>query len=444
MSIHQIKEYGKIYSDKDFKALVQSESEITIPEKSFNSIWNYILEFQTIDPLIEKAFKLSTRGGKRLIQAQNYVGLIETSQKEIVEILPKIYSKGKEADISSCKEVFFKMVATLKNAPFINIQKAGLDVESDFPILEVFIGSFIAEVEQLVLKGLKKGYLKVEKNSAFLKGQLLFSKNLLQNLVDNSKFFIKYTDYQLDIPQNRVLKRALEKLNYISSSFRNKVKIRSLLIFFETISPSANLTSDINLSKANSRLFSDYLDVLSWAEIFLTDKSFTAFSGKNINQALLFPMQSLFESYVARNFMKYAEDYTIHIKHNKLFLVDDHKNKSRFNLQPDLYLISNNDKKERIILDTKWKIIDESNFSGNYLIKQSDMYQLYAYGRKYIIDNIPPKMILIYPMNKTFLNTLPSFRYESIENENHLKLTAFPYDLLGNNRTQVESIINNI
>ncbi|WP_334291217.1 5-methylcytosine restriction system specificity protein McrC [Butyrivibrio sp. AE2032] len=40
--------------------------------------------------------------------------------------------------------------------------------------------------------------------------------------------------------------------------------------------------------------------MIKWARIFLFNKSFTTFSGQEKSRALLFPMESVYESYIAK------------------------------------------------------------------------------------------------------------------------------------------------
>lgn len=50
----------------------------------------------------------------------------------------------------------------------------------------------------------------------------------------------------------------------------------------------------------------------------------------------------------------------------------------KFKLRPDIVI-----DKWLIVADTKWKIIDSNDYYWNYWISQADMYQLYAYAKKY-------------------------------------------------------------
>jgi 5-methylcytosine-specific restriction endonuclease McrBC regulatory subunit McrC len=46
------------------------------------------------------------------------------------------------------------------------------------------------------------------------------------------------------------------------------------------------------------RNMKDYTTALLWSKVFLMGKSFTSFAGSEVAVALLFPMETLFESYI--------------------------------------------------------------------------------------------------------------------------------------------------
>lgn len=442
MAVFQVKEYGKIRSIEDFKAHKNSDSDIAIDDFAFTSIWSYILEFQSKESSVDKAFKLLTKNGKRQIQVQNFVGIIETQNKTVIEILPKIFSQEGEQSISQCKKIFLKLIASLHDIPYINLQQASLETEDNFPILELFINNFILEIEHLVLIGIKKGYVVTDQNSTFLKGQLLFSKDILKNLIDKSKFYTRYNQYLTDIPQNRILKTALFKLYNITVSSNNKVRLHDLISMFSEIGYCKNLERDLSLSKNSTRLFSAYEKALVWSELFLLDKGFTSFSGNKINQAILFPMEKLFESFVAKQFKRYTKSHHVYAQDGRHFLVDDHRTRSKFKLKPDLYLQNFEESLHDVVIDTKWKLINQNLPEKNYLISQSDMYQLFAYGKKYSRNKKVVQLFLIYPMNEFFKSGLSSFVYEKNPENTSLELFAVPFDLYGNYEKQIDAILS--
>ena len=71
----------------------------------------------------------------------------------------------------------------------------------------------------------------------------------------------------------------------------------------------------------------------------------------------------------------------------------------------------------------RWKRLNRNDKPGHYGISQPDLYQMYAYGKKYQKTGAAPDLYLLYPHNKNF--DAP-FKYEY---ETGLRLTVFPVDL---------------
>lgn len=131
---------------------------------------------------------------------------------------------------------------------------------------------------------------------------------------------------------------------------------------------------------------------MTWSKVFLYNKSFTTFSGKTSSRALLFPMEKVFEEYVA----KYARrvfgerGWQVSTQDCRYHLFDVPK---RFALRPDIVIRRNN---TIVIMDTKWKRLAPD--MANYGISQQDMYQMYAYSKKYMRQNSEaPEVWLLYP-----------------------------------------------
>ena len=90
-----------------------------------------------------------------------------------------------------------------------------------------------------------------------------------------------------------------------------------------------------------------------------------------------------------------------------------------FSLKPDIVLRKEN---KIVILDTKWKrLIPESR--KNYGISSVDMYQMYAYAKKYEENRIIPEVYVIYPKTKD----MAEVRY--FESDDGVKVNIFFIDL---------------
>lgn len=75
----------------------------------------------------------------------------------------------------------------------------------------------------------------------------------------------------------------------------------------------------------------------------------------------------------------------------------------KFLMKPDLVLKSRINESV-FLFDTKWKILSDS--AANYGISQSDMYQMYAYQKKYGAESVT----LLYPKTEKIQNDRIEFR----------------------------------
>ncbi len=434
--LYHICEYGVIKCLSDYQGN-NSLQELFLPKNHFDTLYDFISQNQDDSSDAERPFSLFSKGSRKHIKVKNYVGVIETKNGLTIEILPKIHldTKNSSEELTETKRIFLKMLKHLKNSPFVNISNAHLDAKKDFPILEVFIKSFISEAEKLLNRGIKHNYIQESGNVNFLRGKLMVAQNIKRNFSNQSKFYCEYSVYSSNIPQNRILKSALLKLMKISKSYVSFSNIAKLLIHLEGVKESENYKKDFIEIQSGGRIFNSYKTLMLWSQIFLENRSFTNFSGSQLNTAILFPMERLFEDYIAFLFSKYSDGHQIKLQDKAYFLVESHKGTSKFGLKPDIVI--NNLSNSRKIIDTKWKLLDQYAERRNYNISQSDMYQLYAYGKKYFNVDCDPKLFLIYPANLKFTSKLDNFIYEG-----DLKLEVIPFDFNKNEEDQIRLIID--
>ena len=356
-----------------------------IGKKDFGDIENFILKNSDENaPFL----RIASGVGGKFIQARNYVGVLQTKSGLTIEILPKIADKN---DAERSKAVFIKMLRTLKNFPFKSSNLASLKTQN-LPLLEIFISMFLCELEALVKKGIKSDYVALEENLNFLKGKLNINEQIKRNSIHKERFYVEYSEFLSDIKINRIIKTTLKFLYKKSNSSKNQQKIRELLFIFDDVSECEDYKNFFAKLVIN-RQVKHYEQTLLWCKIFLLGNTFTPHKGDDLAFALLFDMNALFESYVG-NFMKKSFSGTI-LQHSEKHLVEDPKS---FKLRPDIFL------KDKFIADTKWKII-----SSRDDISQADLYQLYAYGKKYECG----RLYLVYPKISGIDQKAMKFKYES-------------------------------
>ena len=330
----------------------------------------------------------------KFIQAQNYVGVIQTKDGITIEILPKIQN----VDEDKSKEILIRMLKTLKKSPFKHFNMAHLK-SAKMPLLEIFISMFLEELSKLIQKGIKSDYITKEENLKYLKGKLKINDQIKRNYIHKERFFVEYQEFLSDRVENRLIKTTLEYLYKKSRSNRNQQRIREFLFVFDEISSCRDIKTGFSKVKLD-RQMKDYEQVLLWCKTFLLENSFSPYKGKDVAFALLFDMNLLFESYVY-DYLKRHGNFESITAQDKSHHLAYQENKGRFRLKPDIVI---ND--GAIIADTKWKILSEDKTHQG--VSQDDMYQLYAYGTKY---EKCKDMYLIYPLDRIDKKEGRHYRY---------------------------------
>ena len=396
--LFEVKEFDSIICNSDYK---DNDSYKYLEKKQFENLEMFIHEFsgseENADALDFMRIDYRRNVGDR-ITVKNYVGLIQMKDGFQVQILPKI-SFGEEEDSGNArtKRIFLRMLRSMKDFPSKTFNDASLKVDQ-MNLYEIFINMYLQEVRHLVKRGIKSAYVSQEDNLRYYKGKLLVGQHLRANLVHKERFYVGYEEFLSNRPENRLVKSTLEKLQKITSSAENSKEIRQLLTAFELVESSTNYQKDFS-KVVIDRNTKDYEMLMQWSKVFLMNKSFTTFSGSTTSRALLFPMESVYESYVSQQMKKVFRpdgwDISTQDKGHYLFM----NPRKQFALRPDIVLTKDD---HTVIMDTKWKNLI-NNEKKNYGISQSDMYQMYAYSKKYKTSEI----WLLYPINDEMRNSKP-------------------------------------
>lgn len=384
----EVREFDFIICNEDYK----NDSRYKYLKKPiFNELTNFIRSYSSDNNCDLMDFmKISyKRSIGDIISIRNYVGLIQMKNGYQIQILPKI-SFGEEDNNEQTKKVFIKMIRCMRNFPSKVFEDANLKV-GNMNLHEIFINMYLQEVRKLIKRGIKLSYITKQENSKFYKGKLLVSKNINENLVHKERFYIEFDEYSINSAENRIIKSTLLKLQKISNSAENLKEIRRLLFYFEMVKPSINYQKDFSKIVID-RIKKDYETIITWSKVFLMNKSFTTFSGQSHAKAMLFPMEKVFEAYVAKNIKKVFGEigWKVSTQDRGYYLFDEPTRK--FALRPDIVVECEDNRK--IIMDTKWKRL-YNNERANYGISQADMYQMYAYAKKYDTSEV----WLLYPIN---------------------------------------------
>ena len=363
---------------------LRKDGYVTLKRDAFDLLERFLLTEQGREEPAELMHISRRRGVGDVITAKKYVGLIALKDGTSIEILPKLHTRD-DPDGRLAKKLVLDMLRTLPDFPSKTAQMAGVDL-SRLDIFEIFIRMFLDEVYGIAKRGLKCGYEAVEENSTQFKGKLVFAQHIRRNLLHKERSYIRYDVFTVNRPENRILKAALELLFRHTRSHRSRTDIKNLLQSFAEVESSTNFRADFQKC-GKDRNVRDYTAALQWSRVFLMGESFTNYAGSEEAFALLFPMERLFESYIAAQLKRHLDPamYAVTAQEGSKWLFDEPKS---FSMRPDLVIRKGG---ELFILDTKWKVLNPDK--PNSGISQADMYQMCAYQRKWSARHTT----LIYP-----------------------------------------------
>ena len=390
-----VREFDLITNNPDYK---DSPEYAYLDNKTFSELKQFIHAYAANEENADALDFFKEGYSRRLhdyIQVKNYVGLIQLDSGFQIQILPKInLSTGEDASNSETMQIFMRMLKCMKDFPGKVFNTASLNTDK-MDLYEVFISMYLRQVRELTKRGLKSAYQRVEDNLTYYKGKLLVSKQLKKNLSHEERFYVQFDEFNLNRAENRLIKATLCKLQKISNTQENIKAIRQLLPYFEQVDVSTNYSKDF-ANVIIDRNTKEYESLMVWSKVFLLDKNFTTFSGDTSAKALLFPMEKVFEAYVAKMMKQTLSEKGCEVSaQDRGYYLFELEERQIFALRPDIVITCPDGHK--IIMDTKWKRLI-NNPKKNYGISQGDMYQMYAYAKKYETQEYGiPEIWLLYP-----------------------------------------------
>ena len=349
------------------------------------------------------------------LSASKHVGVVTTRRGVVVEILPKIDLGGEsDPDHERTRQVFLRMLRSSRRLP-MELPESGIRAMCRFPMLEIFVRQFLLNLGTLARAGLARRYVPVEESLPFLRGRLLFREQLRQNVADRTRFHVAHDELSVNRPANRLIRSALARLAPGVRSSENRQLLHELKAAFADVPEAEDLHADWRQHHID-RSMRHYGPVMQWVGLFLFDRGLATYSGRHVNLSLLFNMEQVFQDFMAWCFRRYQNRYRVAVERPQKHLANIDK-RDAFATKPDISLMDG--KQVPFILDAKWKEIEARGDDQKHGIDQRDLYQLYAYGKRYGCRAVA----LVYPQTGTFETNL---RYRFFDG---LPLVCLPFDV---------------
>jgi 5-methylcytosine-specific restriction enzyme subunit McrC len=229
-------------------------------------------------------------------------GIVELSRKVSGEFVIKADSKigfisvqGVQVNVSPRFPIYniFYFLGLLEELK-LDSEKVLITESNDF--LTVLFQSFIHSVASSTRKGLISGYVNREDALQVLRGRIDFSRQFKKNPANYFPIEVSYDDFVEDVPENQILKKALQiSLKYGLQNRNLRNQAQNLLFNFRDVTDVSNVPS-WNASRLNLH----YWDALRLAQLIISGNGFHENVGDVQINGFSIDMYKVFEDFVAK------------------------------------------------------------------------------------------------------------------------------------------------
>lgn len=331
--------------------------------------------------------------GRSSLRAGQVVGVIAADNCAL-EILPKI-DFDHESDVPDRSKVRRQLVHMLAVVLDIEIS-AGLVSDLAWQrenLLEILISLFASKLAEAVRHGLPRSYIDHAEDLRTLRGRLDVARQFTMLAVRTEMLACQFDEFSVDAAINHFMKAAVSTLAKISQSSRNQRLLRELEFVYADIRsvPIGSLPwTSVSIDRTNAR----WRELVNLAALLLRRQYQTTTSGVGRGFSLLFEMNKLFEEYITRMLRRALRGtgLVVHAQGGRLHCLEDEETGARrFTTVPDILI--KRDGSVELIIDSKWKQLNDKLEDPKHGVSQSDVYQMMAYERIYRC----PRVILLYP-----------------------------------------------
>lgn len=332
------------------------------------------------------------------IVARQMVGMVAAKNCSL-EILPKV--DPDTVDTETPDAVRNRLVRMLDVALGLDLnigREAAIDTQSH-TLLEVLIRTFADKLLAEVRRGLPRLYRQCEDDLPALRGRLDVTRQFTRNAVRPDRLACRFDQLDDDTPLMRVMASAVVFLGKHARLTETRRKLDELRHVFAAIPqlPLARLPwKEVRIDRTNRR----------WGSLFRLAQLLLRRNWQATHHAvrapegfsLLFPMNDLFEKYVAAMMRRALAKSGIEVVDQGghraclgAFTGEHLESGDVFRTKPDIML--RREGQILAIIDTKWKKLARNPLDRKHGVSQADVYQLMAYARLYPTR----ELMLLYP-----------------------------------------------
>jgi 5-methylcytosine-specific restriction enzyme subunit McrC len=243
----------------------------------------------------------------------------------------------------------------------------------------------VVEVEALLARGMRQGYIEVREELPYVRGRILFEASA-RPWTHPALTACEFTDFLPDTPENRVLRTTLEALgrSRLLPGLRSRIMAATEWLSSVTLcAPSPRLVAEVRLTRLNAH----YRPALDLCRLYLEGRAVEQPTGNVAAPAFLFPMEQVFEAAVANFLAGRLADVRIQPERSLAPLGGAPGHVLAY--RPDLLV---GEQAPLLVLDTKYADPERKTRFGTRSFRNNDLYQIAFYANEYGCPGL-----LVYP-----------------------------------------------
>ncbi|ODS32096.1 MAG: 5-methylcytosine-specific restriction enzyme subunit McrC [Candidatus Scalindua rubra] len=354
------------------------------------------------EPETDKSKQRFIRFRTKEFSPRNYVGVIRYDDTEI-NLLPKIfYEEGKNPKDYDVENIHLHILYWLSYNKKIQFPKSLSDLDSIKidSFFEILIWMFAKYTREALNKVLYQNYHEVNQDNNYIKGRLDINGYIKNNITTGNwqRITCDYDSFDIDNRFNRIIKYVSKMLLAHTENSTSQKLLYDIVFLLDDVEDTPMTLDDCDKVHLNP-FYKELNAVLDYCKLLLSNSMVYSYKDEFEVFAFLLPMEKIFEDFVGgfleENPCNSAELVKWNIQSQKP-QYNLSKDPEAFTMKPDIYLTKTDDENSKMIIDTKYKILecDDSKMG----VSQPDMYQMVSYGIRYEVKDI----VLLYPSDKTY------------------------------------------
>ncbi|MFM2273991.1 MAG: hypothetical protein RL702_3056 [Pseudomonadota bacterium] len=331
------------------------------------------------------------------LAARQVVGVLSAPGASL-EILPKVDPDTAAEPDQSVRSRLVHMLDVALGLD-LSVGTTAALARQDETLLDVLVRLFADQLLAEVRRGLPRRYQQREDDLPALRGRLDATRQFTVNAVRADRLSCRFDELDPDTPLMRIMKSCVIALGRHARAFETKRRLgelRHVLADITDLPPARLPWGDVRIDRTNRR----WRSLFALARLLLRREWQATHHTPNGAEGptLLFPMNDLFESYVAEQLRRglAGEGVEVAVQGGLRHCLGEWREGadctgSVFLTRPDILLRRGG--RVVAVIDTKWKKLSADPLDPRHGVSQTDVYQLMAYARIYEC----PRLMLLYP-----------------------------------------------